>query len=202
MAVLLGTIRGAGIYGDQNDATNWQGGAFSGTVYSPLTVLADLAEAPDGIQRVDFYARAAVSMSGFGPADPTINLRWRIGTSTPEAFSDPLSVFTGAGYQQIPTDAGAVSAILQPNGQPWTLAAVNDLRMRVSFRCDDLGSGEETFVEVSELWAEVWGNDPPPPVSPQQSETITLSCATDRALSLSCTAGGQLTLRCPVDEEV
>lgn len=203
MAVLLGTLRGAGVFGDQSDATCQQSSEFDGTVFVPLspTLLGDLVEAPYGIEYVEFYGRVAWWTSGSGPLFPTIALRWRVGAF--ETFSDPQSVLEGVlQFAQIPADEGAVLAALQPNGQPWTLAAVNDLKMRVSFYCDSQFSGEETFVAVAELWAKVYGPDPPPPTSPQQVEDLTLRCAGDESLGLSCGRLEALTLRCPLDEEV
>lgn len=194
MAVLLGILRGAGIFGDQSDATYQQSSAFDGTVFVPVspTMLGDLAEAPYGIERVEFYGRVSWWPSGGGPLLPSIALRWRVGAF--ETVSDALSVLEGVlQFSQIPADEGGVTALLQPNGQPWTLAAVNDLRMRASFYCDSHSSGEETFIAVAEFWAKVWGPDPPPPPPPPDapaSDTIRAAALRSGNIHQGLRAGG------------
>lgn len=207
MPVLLGTIRPAGALGDQSDTTYVSGSAFDGTLFVPSSpvALGTIVAAPDGIAHVDLYARVAWWPTGFGPVDPSINIRWRVG-ATGELFSDIYIVVSGVElFSEIPpvqVPPSPLRLATQPNGQPWTLAAVNDVRVRCSFYCDSQFSGEESNCAVSELRAEVWGNDPPPPSSPQLVDRVTLGCPGTDVATLGCGRVDRVTLECRRKEEV
>jgi hypothetical protein len=222
MAVLLATLRPVGDLGDQSDATLVQRVAFNATTLQvPQTILAigDLAAAPDGIEFLRFFARVGFFPSGFGPLDPFAWVRWRLGAAGTLANSDPTNIPGGVGvYSEV---SASIDVPLDPDGNPWSLATVNNIRMAGAFGViDDQGSGESTTCQVTELWAEVWAPDPPPPTSPHETEQITLAVDGDEsatlagegdfALTLECGSSETLacegdlsiTLQCDVDEEV
>lgn len=224
MAVLIGTLRPAGVTGDGLDSSYVERlGFVNGIVRVPATALAlgDLGAAPDGIEFVRFYMRSCSFPTGFGPQDPQVWVQWRVGTGT---FIDSDVAFPPGGVGIFTTIEGVVTGVLDiatnPSGGPWTLADVNALQMRGTFFLNDGGSGESTTCQVAEFWAEVWAPDPAPPSSAQETERITLVADGDESatlagdgdfvLTLSCGSNETLacegdlsiTLQCDVDEEV
>lgn len=218
MAVFLGRIRPAGVLGDQNDGTSLEGSRVSGSFQVPVTPIAlgDVAAAPDGIAYVRFFMRVGWYPSGFGPLNPQAWMQWRVGAGE-YASTDPDLPPEGVGVLQ---EFSSTNQLTQPGGAAWTLAAVNDLQMRTAWFADDGFSGETTNGVVAELFADVYGNDPPPPTSAQQVErltlaggdeavtlagdpdfTFTLGCG-EPVASLACSRVELLTLRCDPDEEV
>ena len=165
MAVLLATLRGPGVYGDQLDASYGEGSSVAGNFIVPpiYQALADYGATPGTVLFVRFFARVGWYTSGFGPLDAQCWIVWFVGsTATVEGTELPpggVGVFTNI---QSPDYANSPDS-----GAPWLPEELDDLRMRVVFRADDNGSGETTFGQVAELWAEVWGDDPPPPPPPE-----------------------------------
>lgn len=207
MAVLLETIRGVGDLGDQNDATLIQRVAFNATTLqvpaNPIVALSDMTVVPASIEFLRFFARVGFFFSGFGPLDPQAWIRWRLGTTGTIANADALTVGGGVGiYTQIDGPVvGVADVATDPDGNPWTVASVNNLRMAGVFGVvDDQGSGESTTCQVTEFWAEVWVPDPPPPTSPHETEQITLAADGDESTTLASDADFNLTLACGSSE--
>jgi len=170
VAVLLQTLRPPGDLGDQIDATYAErAGLSDGTLRCPIiaVLLEDFTAPYIAIEFLRFFARVSWYFLGPGPADPQAWIQWRVNAGT-FISSDTVFPLGGVGvYSQID---GAIASdpniTTNPSGLPWSLADVNGLQMRGSFFIDSSGTGEITNVQVSEVWAEVWGT-PPPTATPK-----------------------------------
>lgn len=160
---LLETLRPTGDLGDQSDATLVSRTATSAaTLQVPQTILslADLTVVPVSISYLRFFARAGYFFSALGPIDPLVWVRWRLGAAGTIVNGDGATIGGGVGvYAQVDGLVLGVQNIeTDPDGNPWTVANVNNLRMAGVFGVvDDNGSGETTTCQTTELWAEVWG---------------------------------------------
>lgn len=161
---LIETLRGVGDLGDQNDLTLIQRAATSAAALqvpaNPIIALAAMSVVPVSISYLRFFARVGFFFSGVGPLDPQAWIRWRLGLAGTLANGDGVTIGGGVGVY---TDIGGLvlgvtDIATDPDGNPWTVANVDTLRMAGVFGVvDDQGSGETTTCEVTELWAEVWG---------------------------------------------
>ena len=167
MAVLLATLLGPGVLGDETDSTFEEGSRVDGNFFVPSTTqhFSDLSPAGIGaIEFVRFLARVGWYTSGVGPSDPQVWLQLTCGGVV--VSSDPFFPPGGVGvYSDIP-DPMIDYALDFDTGLPWTVDRVNQLRMRTAWRADSNGSGETTFARVTALRAHVWGELAPPPPGP------------------------------------
>lgn len=149
--------------GDQDRSTAESAnvvGPASGTLTATASVIADVSPGTIGaIKYLIFHARGSHDEGRFTGAgvmtDVTASrFRWTVGFNSASAtrnaftFSDDPDTFQETHTAQIPT---------QPNGNPWTLQAVNNLT-DVKVEADyTVPGGEVLSMTVDEIWIEVHG---------------------------------------------
>jgi hypothetical protein len=183
MATLLATLRGAGIHGDQDDATfTFDQTPTLATPPTPVsydtlplnTVSVDGSADLGAITHLIFYVRVRAQnpLAGVDIAAITSQLiKWQSPGGTPASSVPDLPGFPNNVWASVRTPNIAT----RPLGGGWTWADVNNLALVGVSATFFLDVEPVAFyvgeLDLADVWVEVWGDAPPPPPPPPPPDT-------------------------------